>query len=230
MLNQFRSGTVTGTGATLAVDIGFKPKKFVVKCRDGSGSLTWYDHMTSGSALIDCVRRDGIITPTVASMGTTKDYVANTLFSYQVRGVKYTKAATAAGTGPTATTVPQNTYGLFGFEVIADGTLSARDAADNATGYASAALAIAAKPAATSLLYVFAFYVVVINTAAAFVGNTTLFDATGVTATYYGEPTAMYLSTLGITPVDNGSACGVTIGADTYVNLSGMTLDWEAQY
>lgn len=230
MLNQIITGTVTGTGAVLPINIGFKPKYFKISRRDGSGSIEYYSHFADGAGILSSRIANGVLQATTCSMGSTKDQVANTAFLFQVNGVSYVKAAVAAGTAPTATTVPKNKWGLFGFAIGADGTLDPTDAADNATGYASEALALAAKPSAAAD-HVFVMYVTVMCTeAAGFIGATTNFDATGVTANFYAEPSTFTLTSTGITPIDNGTACGVSVGIDGYVNVSGAVLDYVAQY
>jgi len=91
-----------------------------------------------------------LITSPAAAIGTTPTDVATGAFSFRIGGVTYAKAAVAAGTAPGNDVIPQSTYGAVALDIGADGTLDAIEAAANAAGYASAALAIAglAAPAA----------------------------------------------------------------------------------
>lgn len=81
------------------------------------------------------------------AIGSTPTAVSTAAFDYYVAGKKYTKAAVAAGTAPGNDVIPQATYGAVALEIGADGTLDAIEATANATGYASAALAVAGLPA-----------------------------------------------------------------------------------
>lgn len=79
-------------------------------------------------------------------VGTTPANVANVAFDYQVAGIRYSKASVAAGTAPGDDVVPVDTYGAVALDIDADGTITIAEAADNVTGYATAALAIAGIP------------------------------------------------------------------------------------
>jgi len=230
---EYKCNSTTGTGSAINISLGFTPQK--VRCWNptSGAELTWQEGMTEATALKRFApNATGLSSSPRPAIGSTKDYVASGAFEFKIAGAAYAKAAVAAGTGPTVTTIPINKYGLFGFEIGADGTIdSGRDATANATGYSTATLAIAALPAASSA-HTLAFYVVVINTATTFVGNTTNFDATGVTATYYVPTLLQSPTSLGITPIDPGDsttiAGGFTIGADTALNILGDTIYYEA--
>lgn len=90
---------------------------------------------------------DNLITAPGLAIGSTTTAVANAAFTFRVNGVTYAKAAVAAGTAPGNDVIPQSTYGAVALDTDSAGTISATEAADNATGYASAALAIAGIPA-----------------------------------------------------------------------------------
>ena len=77
------------------------------------------------------------------AIGSTPANVANVAFDFTVAGVRYTKAAVAAGTAPGNDVVPQSTFGAVAFDIGVNGTIDVIEASANATGYASAALAIA---------------------------------------------------------------------------------------
>jgi len=84
------------------------------------------------------------------AIGSTPANVVNVAFDFTVGGVRFSKAAVTAGTAPGNDVVPQSTFGAVALDIGVDGTIDAIEAADNATGYASAALAIAGIPAAAS--------------------------------------------------------------------------------
>jgi hypothetical protein len=90
---------------------------------------------------------DYVVTSAGLAIGTTTTHVANVAFSYIINGAMYHKAAVAAGTAPGNDVIPQSTFGAVAFDIGADGTIDAVEATDNATGYASAALAVAGLPA-----------------------------------------------------------------------------------
>lgn len=101
----------------------------------------------------------------------------------------------SAETAP-ADKIPQNTYGAWALEVGVDGTIDEIGATDNATGYASAALAVAGLPAVQTD-HARLGYATVIHTGADFVGGTTEWTTTGVTAVYVDLlPTAKLSSDL----------------------------------
>lgn len=125
----------------------------------------------------------GIITPPALAIGTTKTNVASSEFDYWISGVKYTKAAVAAGTILSGDDVPQNTYGAWRLEIASDENIDIVAATANSAGYASAALARAGLPTVSDN-HTEVGTVTVINTSAAFDPGTTLLDAAGVTAEY----------------------------------------------
>ena len=84
------------------------------------------------------------------AIGSTPANVATVAFDFTIGGVRYSKAAVAAGTAPGNDIVPQSTYGAVALDIGVNGTLDAIEAAANSTGYASAALAIAGIPAAAA--------------------------------------------------------------------------------
>lgn len=111
------------------------------------------DHATFKSvvdSLAAAVQGDYLVTCPNLAIGSTVQNVANVAFSYIINGVLYYKAAVAAGTAPGNDVVPQGTFGAAAFDIDAAGTITVVEAADNATGYASAALAKAALAAVAS--------------------------------------------------------------------------------
>jgi hypothetical protein len=117
------------------------------------------------------------------AIGSTKTAVANVAFDFTIAGVRYSKAAVAAGTAPGNDVVPQALFGAVAFDIGADGTIDAIEAADNATGYASAVLAIAGIPAAAAG-HARMGNVTATKSDGAFTFGTTLLDAANTTVVY----------------------------------------------
>ena len=129
-----------------------------------------------------------ITAPSIAigALDTTK--VLNAAFTFDHQGQSYSKAS-QENTFVGLSTIPQNKYGAFCLKIESDGTVTIYEADDNATGYDSPGLAIAALPDADSDT-AYMGYVTVINTAVAgFIPGTTDQAAGTVTATYTdGDP------------------------------------------
>ena len=87
-----------------------------------------------------------MVTKPTLAIGSTVTAVSNIAFSYTINGVQYAKAAVAAGTAPGNDVIPSGKYGAVAFNVNASGTITVQEAAANATGYDSAALAVAGIP------------------------------------------------------------------------------------
>jgi len=117
------------------------------------------------------------------AIGSNKDDVASGAFTYRINGTTYSKAAVTTGTAPGDDVIPQDTYGAVAFDIGINGTIDAIEAADNATGYASAALAIAGIPAVAAD-HVRMGTVTAISTSGAFTFGTTLLDAANTTVVY----------------------------------------------
>lgn len=225
---DYVNGSFAGTGAAINKDIGFVPSRVKIINPNTNSEVLWTDEMGAGRGIKKAEIVTGLLTKCQTAIGSTPANVATPAFEFQILGTKYYKAAVAAGTAPTATTIPQNKYGLFGYEIGADGTIDSKDAAGNATGYATAAAAIAALPAA-SASHVLIGYVVVMSTdGGGFVGATTSFADAAVTATYYSASLALFPSTGLITSLDSSSGRGFTLGTDANINVNGDTLYFEA--
>ena len=123
-----------------------------------------------------------VLTPNLA-IGSTLPNVANDAFAFIVNNVVYEKAAVAAGTAPGNDVVPLGTYGAVAFDIGANGTIDAIEAADNATGYASAVLAIAGVPAAAAD-HARMGYVTASKSDGAFTFGTTNLNAANTTVAY----------------------------------------------
>ncbi len=129
------------------------------------------------------------VTKTGLAIGSNKDDVANGAFDFTIDGVRYSKGAITTGTAPGDDVVPQDLYGAVAFDIGVNGTVDAIEAADNATGYATAALAIAGVPdAATS--HARMGTVTAISTVGTFTFGTTLLDAANTTVVYTDGQTA----------------------------------------
>jgi hypothetical protein len=94
------------------------------------------------------VSSTGIKTGAALAMGSTKDLVANGAFEFDALGTGYAEGAEAAGTAPGDDVIPEDKYGAVALDIGANGTIDVIEASANATGYDSAALAIAGIAAA----------------------------------------------------------------------------------
>ncbi len=230
----FVTGSVTCDPSTLAnidVNIGFVPAYVEVLNPKLSSVLKWDENMANGHGLIEGnVELDGMILDPRPGVGSTPTQMASVACGVRIAGATKAIAAVAAGTALTATTVPQNKWGVFGFEVGINGVLDAFDDTANATGYASEALALAHYLAQSiSSAHAHAFYVAVMNTAAGgFVGATTALNAATVTAHFYSAPLAGVISTAGITPLNSSGTRGFRIGTNANIQYLGDTLTYRA--
>jgi hypothetical protein len=124
-------------------------------------------------------------------IGSTPANVANVAFDFTIGGVRYSKAAVAAGTAPGNDVVPVDTYGAVALDIDAAGTITVAEAADNVTGYASALLAVADIPAVASGKARMGTVSVIRATAGAFTfGTTSLAD--GDTTVVYTDSETHY--------------------------------------
>lgn len=149
----------------LIITDGTNPAKAMLYDKDSTGLG---DFMVSSAGL---------------AVGSDAKNVSSTAFEYCINGTMYAKAAVTAGTAPGNDVVPQNKYGACAFDIGTDGTVDAIEAADNATGYATAALAVADIPAIAAD-HVRLGYVTVIKTDGAFTFGTTELSAANVTEVY----------------------------------------------
>lgn len=92
------------------------------------------------------LKGDYVIGATGIDTGSTTANVSNLAVEYGINGIVYKLGADAVGTALSGDNIPQGTYGAWRLEVGADGTVDIIEAADNATGYASAVLAVAGLP------------------------------------------------------------------------------------
>ena len=134
---------------------------------------------------------DAILSTPTLAIGTTPANVSNIAFDFIVGGTLYTKAAVAAGTAPGNDAIPQNKYGAVALDIGADGSIDVIEAADNATGYNTAALAIADIPAVAAS-HVRLGTVTVVKTDGIFTfGTTSLADAAATVVYTSVTPTVL---------------------------------------
>lgn len=126
---------------------------------------------------------DNLITAPGLAIGSTPANVANGAFAFRVNGMPYEKAAVAAGTAPGNDVVPTGLFGAVAFDIGSDGTIDAVEATDNATGYATAAAAVADLPAVATD-HVRMGYVTASKSDGAFTFGTTALNAANTTVVY----------------------------------------------
>jgi hypothetical protein len=158
-------------------------------CLNGTCSKTYVQIAapTQGAQVMcrtEQIASTGIKTGAALAIGTTNTAVANGAFTFDISGTGYAKAATAAGTAPGNDVIPQNKYGAVGFDIGADGTIDAIEATDNATGYDSAALAVAGLPAVAAAHTRMGNVTVMRTNAAGFTFGTTALDDAETTEAY----------------------------------------------
>lgn len=218
-MNATTRGRVLGTGAAITLSMGYVPAAAIFTNASNSAFALWTDDMDDASMLMHLHSSStGLVQKGNLRIGTvSKAKVKMSAIKTYVNGVAYFPAA--AELTLTATTVPDGKFGAFGWQVGSNGTVDACDATDNATGYATADLALA-DLAAASAGHALIGWIVVEADGADFVGATTLLDATTVTVSYYDAPTINEVSTNGITPLDGTTGTyGLQIGADATLNV-----------
>ncbi len=157
---------------------------------------------------------DNLITTPTLGIGSTPTAVANVAFTYRVNGVGYAKAAVAAGTAPGNDVIPSGTFGACAFDIGTDGTVDAVEAADNATGYASAALAAAGLPAVATD-HVRMGYVTASKSDGNFTFGTTDLNAANTTVAYTNGTTDTAIST------SSPATLSASVPSSTAVNEAG---------
>jgi hypothetical protein len=115
--------------------------------------------------------------------GSNADDIASAAFYYSIGGSLYLKAAVTDGTAPGTDVILEDTFGAVALDIGVDGTLDAISADDNATGYASAVLAVAGIPVPEAD-HVRVGWVTVIKSDGDFTFGTTDFTAANVTAVF----------------------------------------------
>lgn len=136
---------------------------------------------------ISTLKDDGILGNPTLAIGSTPTAVSSVAFEYMINGNLYNKAAVAAGTAPGNDVVPQALYGAVAFEIGTNGTIDAIEATANATGYASAALAVAGIPAVQAD-HARMGWVTATKSDGTFTFGTTQLDAANTTVAYTDAP------------------------------------------
>jgi hypothetical protein len=144
------------------------------------------DIIGSIAAGLSLLTGNQIMTAPGLAAGSTADLIAHGTTVFIIGGSAHVLTAAAAGVawGGTESTVPKDTYGAFRLEVGADGTVDIVEAADNDTGYDSAALALAGLPAIQANHASLGTVTVTHTDAGGFVPDTTELGAEGVTAVF----------------------------------------------
>ena len=117
------------------------------------------------------------------ALGSTKPNVANIAFDFHINGKEYSKAAVSGGTVLAGDNIPQNLYGAWALDIGINKTIDITPATANATGYASAILALAGIPAVAAD-HIRMGTVSVIKTDAVFIPGTTDLDDGATTDVY----------------------------------------------
>lgn len=121
--------------------------------------------------------------PALAIGSGDKTAVAHATFYYMINGVIYAKTADGAGIEPGNDVIPDGLFGAVAFDIGIDGTIHAIEASANATGYASAVLAVAGIPAVASA-HVRMGVVTAKDVGEAFTFGTTALDHEGATVAF----------------------------------------------
>ncbi len=148
--------------------------------------------LTNLSTYLAAMADDHVITTTLPVVGTTNT-ITVPAHTIAINGVPATiAAATNQAMGTAAVTVKAVKWGIFGIEQIADGTTTFTNAAGNAAGYATEALAIAGKPAQTANKVRVAYVTLVAGASDWVAGTDGLAGGSGgtiaTTTNFYAEP------------------------------------------
>lgn len=136
---------------------------------------------------VTALKDDGILGNPTLAIGSTPANVANVAFEYIINGNEYNKPAVAAGTAPGNDVVPQSLFGAVALDIDSAGTITATEATANATGYASAVLAIAGLPAVAANNARMG-WVTATKSDGAFTFGTTALNAANTTVAYADAP------------------------------------------
>jgi hypothetical protein len=157
---------------------------------------------------------NGMLSSAGLAIGSTVQNVSNLIFMYTVAGVVYTKAAGAVGVAPGNDVVPQNKYGAVALDIGVDGTIDVIEAADNATGYNTAPLAIAGL-AAPGAGHVRMGTVTAMKSDGAFTFGTTALNAANTTVAYTSSAGAL-------------AALGAEVATSSPATLTATTIAQQA--
>ena len=189
--NIYKMTTSEGAYASITGDA------LVVKGPVTFASNSWCLLMASGGRIVTWHVYGSPITAPGLTLATTKDKLKVSAFTFSIQGTTYSKTATD-NISPGTDVIPEDKYGAVALDIDYAGTVTAVPAAANATGYDTAALAIAGIPAcATDKCRI--GWVTVMKSDGAFTFDTTEFDAANITEVYadntlYSAETTKFLA------------------------------------
>lgn len=191
-----------------------KSRRTTVPGQDVNDMLVQFNKLVDDvEVLRGAITGTNLISTPALAIGSTPTAVANGAFTFRINGVGYAKAAVAAGTAPGNDVVPEDKYGAVAFEIGVNGTVDAIEATDNATGYDSAALAVAGLPAVQAD-HVRMGYVTAMKSDGAFTFGTTELGAANTTVAYTNG-TLAYDAAADMTAAKVGNPAGTAISATT---------------
>lgn len=155
--------------------------------------------------------------------GSTDTSIASGGLTMVIGGVPAAKAAVTTGTAPGTGTIGASKWGILALDIVAAGTITVTAGADNATGYATEALAIAALPPRVTAKARMG-YVTVLATAGGWTGQTDAFaggssGAPATTTNYY--PVDGVCAPTGVAYGPNGV---VTCGGASVISANGTSV------
>lgn len=178
---------IAGEGQSTAAYWRFTANTANTMCLDGVCGNTYVQSTQPGSGdMMRCVSSlaaaTGVVTSATLAVGTNPVQVKTAAFTYNIKGVYYTKAA-VDGTVPGDDVIPEDLYGAIALDIGIDGVIDVTEATANATGYATSALALAGLPTvATDHLRIGT--VTAMKSDGAFTFGTTSLSAATVTEAY----------------------------------------------
>jgi len=140
------------------------------------------------------LKGDYLISKPGLTVGTTDAAdIKNAAFDYTINGVKIEKAAGETAFAGTEDAIPStgDLYGAFRVVIDAAGTVTIQEAAANATGYATAVLALAGLPAVPADKAALGTVTVLAADGTAFTPGTTELSAANITDAYVDGDTAI---------------------------------------
>ncbi len=142
---------VVGEGQSSPAYWRFTANTANTMCLDGVCGNTYVQNTQPGAGdMLRCgssrAAATGVVTSATLAVGTNPVQVKTAAFTYNIKGVYYTKAA-VDGTVPGDDVIPEDLYGAIALDIGTDGVIHVTEATANATGYATSALALAGLPA-----------------------------------------------------------------------------------
>jgi hypothetical protein len=211
------------TGAFGATGIAANSSGIINSAGQGIQGVAGQAGIGFGSGIAWTGGKNGVLIPTVLSLGSTTTNVATTAFSYNANGLcDIRKAAVAAGTLLTGGTIPIDKWGIFVMLINGAGTITYAVGPQNTvTGYDTEAQAIRdlANIFPTSGLCQIGYFTVKTKSGTTFVAGTDGLAGGAVgniaSATNY-YPTAGITYGQGITASQIAARNGVVLGSASY--------------